>query len=68
MSSEEDQMKEELARRKAEQATVDQKKTSLEFLEHLNQCGEGDCEISKAKSKIETDAFLMGYLARDQID
>lgn len=58
----------ELAKKKAEEATDDQKKTSLEFIEHLNQCGQGDCEISKAKSKIEDDAFILGYMARDQLD
>ena len=63
-----EEMEIELAKKKAEQATDLQKKNSLEFIEHLNQCGEGDCEISKAKQKIEIEAFLLGYLARDQLD
>lgn len=59
----------ELAKRKADQATEEEKHTALEFIDHLNDCEDGsDCVLGKAKSKIETEAFLLGYLARDQID
>lgn len=57
-------------KKRSEEASEHDKKIALDTLKQLedHDCVGKDCEMTKTKNKIETEAFVLGYLARDQIE
>ena len=66
--SNKEEMEAELEKRSKEASEHD-KKTALDTLKQLedHDCVGKDCQMTNTKNKIETEAFIMGYLARDQL-
>ena len=62
------EMEAELQKR-SEEASKHDKQIALDTLKQLedHDCVGKDCQMTNTKNKIETEAFIMGYLARDQL-
>ena len=63
-----EKMEAELEKR-SQEASKHDKKIALDTLKQLedHDCVGKDCKMTNTKNKIETEAFIMGYLARDQL-